>query len=637
MKLFGKLVLCGTAVAVAALSGCESAPPVELSAPAPAAVPAAIPAKTVSVKLPTEALPVSVLAVSGKNILVKGDATYRLSHDSGKTWVRAAFPCLNPDGCSPDTSWRFGRVVGGVLGNYSADVNRIDAYSLVTNAVVGSSYTVPADLTVVDLAGGLVLLTNSSTGTFVLHSLLDGTDRPMAVPAGSVNHRVLDDGSVLAGETGAGTTWVRIAPDGSTSTVFSSASGTGDVLVSGNLASFRLSAGAKKPGTYCVVNVLTAAKSCHAGAARSDFQYALGSTGLLVNRYSARTQQLYWLAYSGGKLGKPKRVATVKAWDFDDQYGVENAKPLVATWTDATTSLLRPKGDGVTRIRLGWATRPVYPADLALGASTIVGAVDTQSTSLTWTRSLGSTKIGSQKRLGVTGRVAASGSRIALAERDSGRIRFFNAGRLVGKANQPEASAGYTFSGGYLLSRPACRLAPPTEDDDCDSAAALYTATGAPRKTPTVTEDISGQFRVVRGGDGSIKSRTLVVSNFVRSGQPSFTVDLPDAGTDGYYTDVRLWGDWIGATQHLSGGTVHPVVANVRTGAVLVGPDSARLLDLGAGIAVSALPHSTTLQVWQFTTGATQTVAAASTVVAVDGTRVAYLKGGKVVVATFAG
>jgi hypothetical protein len=69
---------------------------------------------------------------------------------------------------------------------------------------------------------------------------------------------------------------------------------------------------------------------------------------------------------------------------------------------------------------------------------------------------------------------------------------------------------------------------------------------------------------------------------------------------------------------------------------VKVGTQAARLLELGDGIAVGALTHTTTLQVWEFTTGATQTLAGSSTVVAVDGTRLAYTTGGELAVADFA-
>jgi hypothetical protein len=127
------------------------------------------------------------------------------------------------------------------------------------------------------------------------------------------------------------------------------------------------------------------------------------------------------------------------------------------------------------------------------------------------------------------------------------------------------------------------------------------------------------------------------VTNFRDSSVAPITLDLPDPGADGYYTDVRLTGDWIGATQHRADGTMHPVVANCRTNAVQVGTDDARFLGLGDGIVVSALAHTTTLQVSELATGTTQTLAASSTIVAMDGTRVAYTTDSQVAIADFAG
>jgi len=141
---------------------------------------------------------------------------------------------------------------------------------------------------------------------------------------------------------------------------------------------------------------------------------------------------------------------------------------------------------------------------------------------------------------------------------------------------------------------------------------------------------------VSRGGDHTVSSTTFVVTDFRDATSSPVTIDLPDPGTGGYYTDVRIRGDWIGATQHLADGTIHPVLADYRTNAVTVGAQAAQLLELGDGIAVSALAHTTTLQVWEFTTGATQTLAASSTVVALDGTRLAYTSGGELAVADFA-
>lgn len=648
MRLLGRLVGASTAVVLAiASTGCGSTPaPVTQTAvasPSPAAPssgapssgvqPASLTPSEMSLELPREADPVTILGISGTHVLVQGDDRYRISHDSGRTWATAAFPCANADGCD-QYSASIGRVADGVVINESSHARRLDAYSLVTNAGVGTSYPVPSSERVVDMTGGRVLLADAVSSATTVRSMLDDTVRDVAVPTGSAVQKLLADGSVLASTNGAGTSWQRIAPDGSTTTVATFERGTGEVLVSGDFASFRISY--PKAPRYCVVNVRTAARSCRPGSARNEQQYALSDEGLLVTRYRNGSTQLLWLALANGALAEPKLVGTLKAWDFEEKYGVEGATPMVATWTDSATSLWRPAGDGMTRLALDWATRPVFPDSLALGSATVVGTVETHSTELTWTRSLDAKDIGAQKPLGAAGRIAASGSRIALAEGDTGRIRFFDAGRLVGTAGQPEATAGYTLSGSHLLARPACRSAVPAADDDCEQLATLYTATGEIVKTPRFTEDISGEFRVVRGGDGSISSRTLEVSSFAKPG-PSFTVQLPDAGADGTYTDVRLWGDWIGATQHLADGTRHPVVVNFRTAQALVSPDNAELRDLGDSIAVSAQADPRMLVVWQFTTGATLQLTASSVTVAVDGTRVAYTRGSRLVVADFAG
>lgn len=647
MKLFGKLAGVGTTVVIASVSaGCLSAPaPPVATATAPASPtspatsasrtqPGSITPTEASVTLPREADPVTILGISGTHVLVQGYDRYRISHDSGRTWAIAEFPCANADGCDPSSA-SIGRVADGVVINESSHAGRLDAYSLVTNAGVGTSYAVPPSERVVDKTGGRVLLADAVTSATTVRSLLDGTVRDVAVPTGSAVQKLLADGSVLASTSGTGTSWQRIAPDGATTTVATFERGTGEVLVSGDVALFRISYPAAP--RYCVVDVLTAARSCQPGSDRDEQLYALSDKGLLVTRYRNGVTQLLWLALADGALAKPKLVGTLEAWNFEQAYGVEDATPMVATWTDSTTSLWRPEGTGVTRLALDWATRPVFPDSLALGSATVVGTVETHSTKLTWARPLDAKGIGTQKRLGAAGRIAASGSRIALAEGDTGRIRFFNAGRLVGTAGQPEATGGYTFSGAHLLARPACRSAVPAEDDDCEQRATLYTATGKIVKTPRFTEDISGEFQVVRGGDGSISSRTLEVSNFVRPGEPSFTVQLPDAGAGGTYTDVRLWGDWIGATQHLADGTMHPVVVNFRTARVLVSVDNAQLRNLGDGIAVGAQADPKMLVVWRFTTGATLQLAASSTAVAVDGTRVAYTRSNSLVVADFAG
>jgi hypothetical protein len=69
---------------------------------------------------------------------------------------------------------------------------------------------------------------------------------------------------------------------------------------------------------------------------------------------------------------------------------------------------------------------------------------------------------------------------------------------------------------------------------------------------------------------------------------------------------------------------------------VKVGTRAAQLLGLGDGVAVSALAHTTSLQVWEFSSGTTQTLAGSSTVVALECTRQAYTTGSELAVADFA-
>jgi hypothetical protein len=213
----------------------------------------------------------------------------------------------------------------------------------------------------------------------------------------------------------------------------------------------------------------------------------------------------------------------------------------------------------------------------------------------------------------------------------------YTAGKLVKTFSGSEETSGLTFAGSYLLGRPSCRKAPLQTDDDCDAPARLYTRSGTSLAVPVGTEDAHGSLLVYRGGDHTVSSTTFVVRNFRDATVAPITITLPSPGAGGYYTDVRIRGDWIGATQHLANGTVYPVLANYRTSTVTVGTTSGRLLELGSGIVVSALAHSTTLQVWQPATGATATIKAASSVVAVDGTRVVYVQSGRLVVARFAG
>lgn len=635
---------------VASAAGCTvepvaspsaSSPSSPVGTPAPPAAPPATTPTVVRAKLPTETMPVRVLAISGEHVLVQGElgvgqSTYRISHDAGRTWAETPFPCANPDGCSvvPPGGDRIGRAVGGVVVGFSHQVNRLNAFSLIDGAEVGTAYTLAAADSVYDLAGGRALLMDSVTGEFTVHSLLDGTDHVLAAPGGSA-YRLLDDGSVLTSDSGSGTTWIRIAPDGSTTPVLGTTRGTGDVLITGEVAWFLIGGGGGKPPRICAVNIAAGVTSCQHGVTTWDRVYGVGSTGAVIQGYVRGTVTLSWLGYADGRVAKPVKLELAKVWDPGWPYSAENAAPLVSNRATAATTLVRPQGTGVTTLELDWATRPVLPSQLALGSDTLLGSGRTHSSRLSWTRSLSATQLGTQRRLGDDGDIAASGSRWTLFT--GGTIRLYAGGRPVGSFDAPMEGSSLTFAGKYLFARPWCRTKPLQTDEDCDPSEMLYSSTGKRLAIPAATEDAHGDLLVSRGGDGRVSSPTFIVTDFRDTGVAPITVNLPDPGTDGYYADVRLVGDWIGATQHLADGSVHPVLANFRTSRILVGTENARFLALGDGIAVSVLARATTLQVWEFATGATQTLAASSTVVAVDGRRLAYTTGSEVAVADFGG
>lgn len=655
MRLSGKLgACCATLVMIVSTLGCTQGPlgsptPTTSASPIPTASSTPSPSRTatptapivVQARLATESMPVRILAMSGEHVLVQGDliagpAIYRISHDSGRTWADASFPCADVDGCDvvPPGSNRVGRTVGGVVTAYAQKAGRLDAYSLPDNAPVGSPYSLRFGEDVYDMAGGLALLLNSVTGAYSVHSLLDGTDRAVVLPQGSA-HRLFDDGSVLVSQTGAGKTWLRVAPDGSTATVFASARGTGDVFVNGNVVWLQFSGG-RKPQEYCTADVVTGATSCRTGVTVFDHVYGIGSTGAVIAGFANKRVVRYWLPYDG-RLGAPRTLASMNAWDPGWPYSAEAATPVVAAWTRTASTLVRPAAAGVQVLPLAWAIRAVLPNSLGLGADAVVGSFASHSRSLSWARSLSATAIGNQRRLGGTGDVAASGALWAL-HRLSGGLEVWKNGRVVNTLKGFDETSGLAFAGSALLGRPLCRQAPLDSDDDCEGSAVLAeTGTGRPISVPAWAEDAHDSLLVYRGGDHTVSSTTFVVIDYRDATVAPITLDLPDPDTGGYYTDVRIRGDWIGATQHLPDGTMHPVLADFRTARVQIGAENARLLGLGDGIAVSALAHTTTVQVWEFTTGATQTLAAASTVVAVDGTRLAYTSDGALVVADFAG
>ncbi|MBN9103418.1 MAG: hypothetical protein J0I14_00310, partial [Propionibacteriaceae bacterium] len=471
MRLFGRLAIGTTLLALIATTGClqEIAPGQTPAAsgssgslPAPASLAPTTP-RVVSAELPTETMPVRVLAVSGPHILVQGElgagrSTYRISHDSGQTWTGTQFPCGNPDGCNvvPPGGDRIGRPVGGVVVGFSHEVNRLDAFSLADGTGVGTPYTLTQAESLYDLAGARALLLNSLTGRFTVHSLLDGTDHVLEAPGGSA-YRLLDDGSVLTSESGAGTAWIRIAPDGSTTPILNTSRGTGDVFATGDVAWFLVDGGGAKLPRICAVNLATTVRSCQGGVTTWDRMYGVGSTGAVIQGYAHGTVTLSWFGYADGAVGKPRKLDLTKVWDPGWPYSAEGAPPLVSSRGSAATTLVRPEAAGVTILDLGWATRPVLPDQLALGSDTLLGSSRTHSSRLSWTRSLSATRIGGERRLGDDGDVAASGTRWALFTAD--RIRLYSSGSLVRSFAAATQGSSLTFAGDSLFTRPACRKA----------------------------------------------------------------------------------------------------------------------------------------------------------------------------------
>jgi len=580
-------------------------------------------AADLEVKLPTEPQPIIPLAISGSHVLVQGDNRFMISHDAGKTWTTAAFPIAGEDSPNIETAdSRVGRVANGVVA-YSSKLERLSAYSLVTNSVVGDPYLLSAGQSVIDKVGGLVLLQTWPTNEFSVHSLLDGTDRPVSVPEGSIAN-LLPDGSLLT-RSGGATDWYHQHVDGTTTKVLSISPGTGDFKLSGNLLTFPQGTAA-----VCVLNIDSATKSCRKTHGKHEGVAALSSAGLLTRVFGKWT--FYWYPLANGKLGSAKKVTIDPGvGGFYGQLSAENSPVYVASPTKPLSTLTVFQANGkLTRLRPTWARRAINPATLALTSTTVLGGNDSEFHTYPWVRSLTGGKIGAAKRLAGTSQVAASGARWATTGET--KLRIFDRGRLRATTVAPESS-NLQFSGPYLLARPACREAPLVTDDDCNVPAVLRTAAGKPIEVPAATEDIFGELMVARTGDTTVTSRTLTVANFREPNQPTYQIQLPEVGAKGYFTDVRLWGDWVAATLWPGTGALqYPVVVNYRTGETLTSPVNARLLALGDGVTVSVLPFTGNIQIWDFAHGTIRTVPASAAAVGLDGDRLAYLGSGKLVI-----
>jgi hypothetical protein len=592
-------------------------------------------AKDLSTPLPNEPVLLSPVAVSGSHILVQAGNTFRLSHDGGKTWSASAFPCPLAAGCptNPVDASTVGRIASGVMIMHTDSLSRLEAYSLATNTAVGIPYTIPNGSDVADLVGAFALLHDYLANTYTIHSLADGSDRGVTLPSTSSYPSLLDDGSLLVTQ---GSSWYRLRADGSLTKVYATTA-SGERHTSGKWASYTTTKVSKPLTTHCLINLDTATHSCRTSLGRYEHVVSMGSAGILTEiKGNAR---FYWYPFQNGKVGAARVVKfAIGKGGYYRQVSSEDGPVIVGNTTSPNSILMLLKSSGkVSYLKLSWAHVPVLPSSLALTKTSVLGWFDTDFNTFSWVRNA-STSLGAQKRLSAVGAVAASGSRWAVSSTEKDRVRFYDGGRLTKVATGISESSNLILSGPHLLARPLCREAPLVTDDDCSVPASLRRVDGTRLSVPATTEDIFGELMVVRTGDGTIFSRTVKVSNYVDPTQASHTVQLPDPGTGGYLTDVRIWGDWIGATvRAASDGLGYPVVVNYHTGTTLTGAVKARLLALGDGVAVSVLPHSTTLQVWNLAHNTTQIVAATSKVVALNGSRLAYGTGKKLVIKNLTG
>lgn len=611
-----KLTRFGVAVALAlGLLGLPTAP--------------AAAAKDLTTPLPRHALLPAVVAVSGTHILVRADLSYRVSHNSGKTWAVANVLCPDtyPDTClGRYAETRVGRVAGGVVTTYSQELDRLDAYSLVTDASVGSPYTLSFGESIVDRVGGLVLTQTWPTNAARVHSLLNGSNRDVTLPEDSTAS-LLPDGSLLIRNGGA-TTWYRQRVDGTSTPVLTSAPSTSEVVFSGFSMAYRAST-----KTICVLNLDTKAKTCRTLTSKHEYLAALSSTGALTRGLTA---SLYWYPISKGALKSPVRLPmSAKALrGYQVAASAENSPMVVAVSAPSTKLKLFKANRSISTTAVSWATRPVVPVSLALTANAVLGGTDSRYTSSPWVRTLTKSKIKPAKKLTGPGQVAASGSRWATS---GSKLRIYDRGKLTVTTGAPESDQ-LTFSGPYLLARPLCRKAPLETDDDCYVSAVLRTAAGKFIATSAVTEDIFGELKVVRTGDRTVKSRTVRISNFVYPSAKATDVELPDLGADGYFTDVRLWGDTVAATAWPGGSAQpYPVVINYRTGQTFTGATGQQLKAFGDGVVVSVAPHGTNIRVWDFVHNTTRTISASAGPVSLDSSRLAYVYNGKLRVTNLTG
>ena len=624
MNAFTTLCRSAALAVLAGLLACGGVVPAMAAAP-----------KDLKLALPTEPVLTTPIAVSGRNLLAAAEeGNYRLSHDSGKHWTKAntPFTCVF---CLGEQS-RIGPVSGGVV-TFSDGEGHLDAYSLVTNARVGTSYKVPDGREVLRLLGGLALLSSPDTGGATVRNLVTGSTREVAPPTGYRAEQLLSDGSVvLSRATGTTHGWIRISPTGGVTTVYTGSSTTTRLeRVSGNLLLFATRS--YSATTYCLLTVSTPTSSCRTAPGTEVQAISVSSAGLLVK--GARNA-LRWYPIVGGRIlaSKPVSDVVLRTGFYTPALSVENSYPVIAQ-RSATSSLLTrlTSGGKTVTVALDWARRPVDVASLALTPTSILGSYAGHSSySHAWWRSA-DRKVGAQHQLSMYGVTAttASGSRWATSQ-FMGRLDLYDKARrttsIVGLNDENDTVVRQ--SGPFLLAAPHCN--PPIGGDQSCDPLEVLDQTGRRQVTTAEADDIFGTLAVRSAG-----GRTFTVRDFLDATAPVVNIVMPDPG-DGSYANVMIWGDWISATKRPGEYWADSVVAhNYRTGRTLTAPGHGGLQALGDGFAVYEDYASSQIRVWNFETGKVTVLASTGTAhtdpVATDGSRVAFVKDGSLVVKTVAG
>jgi len=549
-----------------------------------------------SVAVPMKAINVLPVAVSGPHILVQvGGGTFRLSHDSGKTWKTAKGYCsdLSSDGCAywsgSEPSEPVGRVLNGVVAHVeviSFHVWELRAYSLRTGSVVGTPYRWTDDERIVDMLGAQVLI--AKAGTYTVRSLVDGSTWTVPQSDRYAPNYLLADGSVIATPQGESASMPRqrITWDGSVAAFLPANTHR---VVAGSSVAYR-----PAPGTLCVVSATALTPSCRSGLPTgTDTIAQLSPFGILT----AGTRPL-WLPISHGRLNAPvpvklKAPKYPEAHTFQAALSLENAYPVIAQKNSSGTRLLQVKANGkLTVRRLTWAR-----------------AWDHEDFT-SWV-------VLTSKKVFLSADTIASGTRSATLRNE--RLTVSDHGTTTGRVKaSPDATLLAMSGPQVLLNQNPCAGQGLGDPNPCAVPSEVYRSDGT--KLATVeADDIFGDLAVIR--DGSRGAGRVVRYQGTQPTVASFT--LPDPGQYGSYDGLSLWGDWVAGTFNDGSGSYHAVAYNYRTGQLKLAPNETMLGVLGDGFAVISGHDST--RIWKLVDGTTKSLTWA-TRVTTDGSRIAYQK-----------